>query len=492
MKPSSVTSDDQLRWERIAAYLDGELSPTEQALIELQLAEDPEFRREVLGIERAWEALDTLPDTEVNSRFAQTTMELVVDAARQELTEQTRAMPRLRRQRTLGQVLSLVAAGLLGLLVVRLVQHNPNRLLVAELPAIKYLDAYGQFTDVSFLRMLRQRMGDTPWLVDVTPEELQERTAEFDQVSQRDRRRDWLAAIDDDQRAALRARYNRFVALSDKDQRRLHDLHESVAGAEDHAQLVDTLLHYQQWLGTLSASQQYELRELDPQLQVARIETSQRRVAEVRWIELTPEQYQLLRSTLRASWQQLLESLSPELRSRLEASGGFGGAMLLARRGPGQRERFRAAILEALPADKRAQFLALPPQDQQVQLQRWMRDIFQPAQRDRAPHQRREQVSQEELERFFSELDATLQERLLAQPREEFERSLRRLYLWGEVLPEGDPFGPLDLKGRQHTGPRPFGGPPRGGSGPRNFEPGFGPPPPEEGGPPPQFPPVPK
>ena len=46
--------------EEIAAYLDGELSPVESALVEKKLSSDDEFRQELQCIDRAWAALDQL------------------------------------------------------------------------------------------------------------------------------------------------------------------------------------------------------------------------------------------------------------------------------------------------------------------------------------------------------------------------------------------------------------------------------------------------
>jgi len=114
------SNDRDRRLEQIVAYLDGELSPAEALQVEHQLAEDDLFRQEVAGIERAWSALDILPNATVDDRFAQTTMELVVGAAREDVLEKTRALPVMRRRNLLGKLLILATAMALGVLLVLL------------------------------------------------------------------------------------------------------------------------------------------------------------------------------------------------------------------------------------------------------------------------------------------------------------------------------------------------------------------------------------
>ena len=74
-------TNDESRLEQIVAYLDGELSPVDEALIRRQLTEDEVFRQEVESMERAWSALDALPGVTVDDKFSQSTIEMVVGAA---------------------------------------------------------------------------------------------------------------------------------------------------------------------------------------------------------------------------------------------------------------------------------------------------------------------------------------------------------------------------------------------------------------------------
>ena len=113
--------DDQQAMELMVAYLDGELSPEESSLVEKRLATDQRFRKQLQGFERAWSALDALPSETVGDNFSKTTMALVVDAARDDLKQQTVALPVQRRKLSRLTALAAVVGILLGVLVVRLV-----------------------------------------------------------------------------------------------------------------------------------------------------------------------------------------------------------------------------------------------------------------------------------------------------------------------------------------------------------------------------------
>ncbi len=490
MKPTSQPNDrdrqSDRQLEQMVAYLDGELSPTEQALVERQLAEDPRFLRELQGIERAWSALDALPAVKLGDKFSQTTLELVVGAAREEVAAQTRALPVLRRQRAVGKWLCITASAMLGILVVRLVREDPNRRLVEELPVVNYLDVYTQFREVQFLRDLHEGMKGIPWASDLSEGEFKDRISEFERVGVSENRRQWLEELTDEQRSVVRDRYHRYLVLSDSEQTRLQDLHESIVMASDEEQLVGTMLQYQQWINSLPESQQFELRELPPEERVERIVQLQRREGASLSIELTPEELRKLRETLMAIRERLLENLPPQERAKFNQPNAPGRLMALARDYPQERERWRAAVVKLLPADKREQFEALEPVQQQRQLFQWMREIWIQSPLNRPPGERRrfDEMSQEELERFFvEEIDAARKQQLLAQPRERMEQQLKREYLRGEFQPGGEflPEGGFypEPRGTYRGG---FG-PPRRGPGPPEGRPRFDRPPPRGEGP---------
>ena len=291
----------------------------------------------------------------------------------------------------------------------------------------------------------------------------------------------------------MRGRYNHFLAVSQAEQARLRTLHDSIATAADRAELVETLLAYQAWLNTLPASQQFELRELPPAERAAEIVAAQRREGE--WITLSADELRQLRRELPGLRQEMLAEMSPPQRERFESAGPGGKMLGLARRFPEWSAALRTKALEILSDDHRTRFDALSPDQQQEQLQRWLREVLQRGEAERIPGQGRRwnEVSQEELERFFAEdLDAATRERLLALPRERMEQQLRGEYLRGSFSagdgPGWEPRGPQWDQRERGPGPPPRDGRGRGpgrgrGGGPREDRPGFGRFPPD--GPPP-------
>ncbi|TWU30314.1 anti-sigma factor family protein [Bythopirellula polymerisocia] len=498
---NSSTNNDPQRLEQIVAYLDGELSPVDEALIQRQLAEDESFRREVQSMEQAWSILDALPGVTVDDKFSQTTMQMVVGAAKQDLTAQTVALPIQHRNQWLAKMLLFAATAALGWLVVQLVRENPNRTLLANLPEIEYIDIYSQFQDVAFLRALHVELGDTPWATELTDADLADRVLEYHAIATPTDREQWLTELEVEERVALRSRYNHFLAVSSAEQSHLRDLHASITNDNDSEQLIETLLAYQAWLNTLPASQQFELREMPADERVREIVNVQRREAANNWIDLSAEEVQQLRRVLLELRKQFMDSMSSQQRDRFEAAGVGGRWIAMTRQFPELRGRWRTSAGEVLSADKLSEFEALTVDEQEKQLLHWMRDVTMRDPRERGPGKRPrfDQVSQEELERFFAEeLDATTRERLLAQPRDRMEQQLKYLYLRGEWPNYGENFSERDRlgpPGRERLGPGPprrgepggFGPPRRGG--PPEDRPGFGRPPRREGGPRPDGPP---
>ena len=153
--------DDHLqRLEEIVAYLDGELSPEESARVEQQLASDESYRQQLQSIERAWLALDQLPQEYVDDQFSRTTMELAVKAAASEVQERTMALPVVQHRRRLSSVLAACVAAALGFLVFRLAWQGPDRALLADLPVVDNVDVYSQFDSPKYIRSLQRELGD--------------------------------------------------------------------------------------------------------------------------------------------------------------------------------------------------------------------------------------------------------------------------------------------------------------------------------------------
>lgn len=155
MASNQPQTADALR-ETLTAYLDGELGETEQREVEELLARDENARRELHQLERVWDVLDQLPRAEVDTRFAQTTVELVAVAAEEEQQQLREEGPRRRRRAGL-----LVAAGFMGAIAVgyffvgALAERRDDR-LARDLPLLEQLDEYRQMQDFEFLELLER------------------------------------------------------------------------------------------------------------------------------------------------------------------------------------------------------------------------------------------------------------------------------------------------------------------------------------------------
>ncbi len=493
---SNTPTNDDRRLEQMVAYLDGELPPVEMSLVERQLAEDAEFRAELQSIERAWSALDVLPITKVDDKFSQTTMEMVVGVARQEIVEKTRALPIRRRNNVLGKILLVATAATLALLMVRLVRENPNRVLLADLPTIQYMDVYSQIRNEDFLRKLHNEMGDHVWMADLPAADLEAQMADFQAVSTTQSRRDWVEQLDDEDRAALRARYNRFLAMSPQEQSHLRELNTSVATATNRDELAHVLLQYQAWLNTLPASRQFELRNKPVDEAIQEIVTEQRREANNQWLDLSPEEFRRLERVFSSIREQLIPR-TPHQRPGPQGPGQFDGlpsrdrgsrlVFQLRQEVMDHRDEWLPQIVNSLSEQNRAKFEQFTPAQQNQQIARW---VMQNRRRDesRGDPKFLNEVSQQELERLFvEETDAATKEQLLAMPLDKMKQQLKGLFFRGELPvkfpPNASPFGPPRGRGRGFGPPPDLFDDPRG---PR----GFGPPPgehPDDGppGPPP-------
>ncbi len=433
MNDHSSSDDNSKQLEEIVAYLDGELSPQESAQVERRLASDETYRQKLQSIDRAWAALDELPAATVDDQFSKTTMELVVESARNEVEQQTRALPVQQRKQRLSTVVLVTAAALLGALVFRLVWENPNRALVADLPLIQYIDIYSQFRDDEFLRKLRQQLGDGHWALGGDAEHPMDNLEQFRLVAAADTREDWLDTLAPNERVTLRAKYNRFRSMSEEQQGRLRALHQQIESAPDAVELQQTMLEYQQWLNGLPPSEQYELRERQLEDRVRRV--IQIVQAEEKSFDLTPDELQKLYRAVRPRWTEMRErareNLSRRGRGNIDSASVRGDPRrFLGRNSPEFQELIRA-ISEALPEDKREQFEQLTPQKQWQRFFGWMRRAERSKddeRRSRDPR-RRARVSEQELEEFFvEEVDAATKEKLLAMPHDEMQQRLRRMY----------------------------------------------------------------
>jgi hypothetical protein len=514
MSQDHDTHDSQL--EEIVAYLDGELSGEESAHVERRLAADEDYRQQLQGIDRAWHALDDLPMATVDDRFSRTTLTMVVEDAAKDIEARTRALPVVRRRRWLATLFGAAAAAALGFVVFRLAWPNPNQMLAADLAVIDNVDIYSQFQDVDFLRTLHTKLGDDLANLSGDARDLDARREHFAAISTPQGGREWLGTLNDEQRANLRAKFNRFRDLGIGEQGRLRKLHDDVVAAGDADQLERTMLAYQQWLSGLPPVRQFELRNIADAND--RVELINRWAGEMRddaLLTLDDKQLERFFNEIREPMNELRESvLRGERRDNRGGDKARFGALLGERFQRWRRElkeqfddrgrprRFNDAVLAALPEESREQFAGLSPDAKVERFLTWMRQhtVCQG------------EVTRDELEQFFSdELDPEMQEQLLSLPPGEMEKRLRQMYrcpnkfqaqgrwLWepNDKNEKDDDGGGRREDGRRDEGDRgrdrrgadpsrPAFGPPvelGGPSGPRGFGPSQfrGPPPGEPG-----------
>lgn len=435
MSTSYDESDTQL--EDIVAYLDGELSGESFALVERRLASDETFRQELQSVERAWMALDDLPMTTVDDRFSRTTMSLVIEAATEDLRARTRAIPILRRRRWLASAAAAAVAAALGFLVFRLAWHDPNHMLVADLPVIDNVDIYSQlkssqFNEIEFLRLLENEVGgQLEELVGDKPE-LDEREQHFADVSSPTDGEEWLVSLDEEERTNLRAKFNRFRELPTLEQNRMREFHRELVDSDDARRLERTMLAYQQWLGALPPVRQYELRNIgDPSDRVERVKQWATRMRDDELLTLTDDELKAFFSELSGPIKNLRREITRDdddeddddrdrLKSLLSQDFAKWRSELIEQfsvRGP--RGTFNRKVIESLPGRSRMRFNNLSAENKVERFLTWMRQHTAC----------RGEISEEELEHFFAnELNPETRAQLLSLPPGEMEQALRRMY----------------------------------------------------------------
>lgn len=152
---AAASADSDIESE-LVAYLDGELSPALAEVVEKRLARDPEYRRRLHDLQRAWDLLDALPRTEASAAFTSSTLEMVAVHA------ETAEAQVDRRRRWMHGLLGTVAAGgvlafgLIGWTLGQRLWPSPDEPLLRDLPVVERVDEYLLAEDIEFLRLLDQ------------------------------------------------------------------------------------------------------------------------------------------------------------------------------------------------------------------------------------------------------------------------------------------------------------------------------------------------
>ena len=453
--------------ERIVAYLDGELSPEESAQVEQQLAADEAFRQELQGAQRAWSALDQLPMALVGDEFSRTTMEMVVDAAKIDVEAKTLVLPIQQRKRKTTHLLLIATSILLGALAARIITQNPNRRLLADLPVIHNVDIYQQFEEVEFLRDLHGQLGDELANLSLDQGQLNASLDEAKLPSVSSNRQQWIQSLSTDQQTTLRGKSNRFRELPLSKQQELRELHTKISDDPQSEQLLTTMLVYQQWLYELEPSEQFELRELSSPQRARKAANEIPRTVRNYTFELKPEELKNLFNEVQpfvlqvirkheSDFENRIAQRSNQVRKRFESLNKNGKAIYRFTNAmwnyPEHIDAFIETVTQAIPERVREDFLQLSTRARRDTVIGWFREYHTQNNEDR----RSGQVTEQELADFFVDvLDTNQKERLLALPREQMQRQLRRMYLF--KMPREDRRGPPEARAGPSEGRGPRG-----------------------------------
>lgn len=157
-RPSESTTE--ARFDRLNAYLDGELPTDERTRVEQELAADRTLQSDFKQLQRAWDLLDVLPRADVDAGFTRSTVEMISLNAADELTAVEQTLPRRRWIDGLLIASGAAVAAVAGYLAIAALQPRPDEALLQDLPVVERIDLYGRAehgTTADFLRTVRDK-----------------------------------------------------------------------------------------------------------------------------------------------------------------------------------------------------------------------------------------------------------------------------------------------------------------------------------------------
>jgi hypothetical protein len=255
---------DQADRELLVAYLDGELSAEDSAVLESRLAGEAALRQELQELQQAWDALGELPRPVAAEGFTRTTLEMVAVAAQEDAESATLAVP-VRRKRRAARLVALVVAGsLIGVLLARVLWPDENRQILQDLPIIENIEPYRHVGSVDFLVQLHERLGDRlARVASRSDEEIERAWHDWQEVSAATEsvRRERIADLEPAAAGTLQANWKRFNEnTSPEEKARLRELHEKLLADPRSQELFATLARFGELLHMHSNGDKVELR----------------------------------------------------------------------------------------------------------------------------------------------------------------------------------------------------------------------------------------
>jgi hypothetical protein len=274
--PDEINLDVDAETQELTAYLDGELPPEEAARFEQRLNNDPSLLAQMQKLQRTWDAFDSLPHESIDHAFVRSTMELVVQEARNGVgPSRTHRAVRFRQP-----MLALIPVCLLvaSFFAMRYIQTKPHRELIENLVMIENLDRYRMIHyDIAFLERLEQRQlfSDNEIFVGEL-DDLRNVVNSLDGSATTKRRlldqpEHYLASLSRTEMQRLRNNYESYSKLSEPELAKLNSCHEKLMTHPSREQLTKTLNSFYEWLVALGASEKAGLLDLDGESRIAKI-----------------------------------------------------------------------------------------------------------------------------------------------------------------------------------------------------------------------------
>lgn len=266
-QPDDHQSQLDVDAEQLTAYLDGELSGEELAIVEQRLLDDQAFRDLMQKLQSSWDMLDSLPQTGVRDAFVRTTMEMVTRAA--DADNETGRRPWLPTWLAvlLGFAVIPAAVGWASYSMTEQQNRAPREELIENLPLIENYDRYTRVDlDIEFLENLDAADLFTSEVISLFPpaENLAESKLD-DDVSQLpsqevlDQRGERLKSMLPRQLESIKRNKAEFDLLSDSRRAGLAEFHRRLVKHPKRDRINQTLVAYYDWLKSLGQSERTEL-----------------------------------------------------------------------------------------------------------------------------------------------------------------------------------------------------------------------------------------